>query len=68
MLTQKTPGVCDLHVRWLLISELYGTLVNKFQSLSLSCLKKVEENNTMFPSIITFPTLLVAFCTLLAQI
>ena len=28
---QKTPGVCDLHVRWLLISELYGTLVNKFQ-------------------------------------
>ena len=59
VLTQKTPGVCDLHVCWLLICELYVTLVNKFQSLSLSCLKKVEENNTMFPSIITFPTLLV---------
>ena len=60
--------MCDLRVHWSLISELYGTLVPKFQSLSLSSLEKVEENNAMFPaSIITFSPLLVAFCTWLAQ-
>ena len=38
-----------LHVGWLLICELYGTLVNKFQSLSLSCLKKGRREQHNVP-------------------